>query len=43
MVFLNLQSIPPPSKNSFAPDKRKEFMEYFISPEKSVPWENEFA
>jgi len=43
-VFLNLHSIPKKT-NNFAPDItcRKEFMEYFVSPERSVPWKNEHA
>ncbi|GFG40206.1 hypothetical protein Cfor_09794 [Coptotermes formosanus] len=40
--FLNLQNIPR-GPNNFAQDIRKAFMEYFISHEGSVPWQDEYA
>jgi hypothetical protein len=40
--FLNLQNIPR-RLNKFAQDIRKEFMEYFVFPERSVPWQDKYA
>jgi hypothetical protein len=40
--FFNLQNIPR-RPNNFAQDVQKEFMAYFISPEGSGPWQDEYA